>query len=74
MKIEIIGDEIKLSQFLKKINLCRTGGMTKFFLNIHTVKINDRVANGRNAKIRVGDTVWVDDQIYIIKRAIEQKQ
>ncbi|MGX9357989.1 RNA-binding S4 domain-containing protein, partial [Mycoplasma sp. 773] len=27
MKIEIYGSEIKLGQFLKKINLCRTGGM-----------------------------------------------
>ncbi|ENY69767.1 RNA-binding S4 domain-containing protein [Mycoplasmopsis arginini] len=74
MKVEIYGKEIKLSQFLKKLNLCRTGGMAKYFLTIHTVKINDRIANGRNATIRVGDTVWVDDQIYLIKQAPEQKQ
>lgn len=48
--------------------------MAKYFLTIHTVKINDRIANGRNATIRVGDTVWVDDQIYLIKQAPEQKQ
>ncbi|PYF42654.1 RNA-binding S4 domain-containing protein [Metamycoplasma alkalescens] len=74
MKIEIYGKEIKLSQFLKKIGACRTGGLTKYFLDVHIVKINDRIPNGRNAKIHVGDIVWIDDQIYVIKQAIEQNQ
>ncbi|AZZ65379.1 RNA-binding S4 domain-containing protein [Metamycoplasma phocicerebrale] len=69
MKVEITGEEIKLGQFLKKVGICRTGGMVKFFLNVHKVKINDRVPEGRNAKIRVGDTVWVDDELFIIKAA-----
>ncbi|WP_330463427.1 RNA-binding S4 domain-containing protein [Metamycoplasma gateae] len=69
MKVEIFGEEIKLSQFLKKVNVCRTGGMAKYFLNVHTVKINDRTPDGRNAKIRIGDTVWIDEQVYFITRA-----
>ncbi|MGX9339649.1 RNA-binding S4 domain-containing protein [Mycoplasma sp. 332] len=72
MKIEIYGSEIKLGQFLKKINLCRTGGMAKIFLSFHKVKINDRIPKGRNATIRVGDTVWIDDQIYLIREAINE--
>ncbi|ENY68552.1 Hypothetical protein, putative S4-like RNA binding protein [Metamycoplasma auris 15026] len=69
MKIEIYGEEIKLSQFLKKTSLCRTGGLTKYFLKVHNVRINDKEAPGRNAKIKVGDVVWIDDQVYIIKKA-----
>ncbi|MBN4089330.1 RNA-binding S4 domain-containing protein [Mycoplasma enhydrae] len=71
MKVEIKGNEIKLAQFLKKAGICRTGGMAKFFLSVHKIKINDRVPEGRNAKIRVGDTVWIDDELYIIKAAEE---
>ncbi|WP_369085893.1 RNA-binding S4 domain-containing protein [Metamycoplasma spumans] len=66
MKVEITGEYIILSQFLKKLELCQTGGMAKFFVKIHNIRINDRIAEGRNAKIRVGDTVWIDDNIYII--------
>ncbi|AZG68641.1 RNA-binding S4 domain-containing protein [Mycoplasma struthionis] len=66
MKVEIIQEFIKLSQFLKIIDACPTGGLSKYFLDIHEVKINDRKAGGRNAKIRVGDTVWVDDDVYFV--------
>ncbi|PZW01510.1 RNA-binding S4 domain-containing protein [Metamycoplasma auris] len=74
MKIEIYGEEIKLSQFLKKTSLCRTGGLTKYFLKVHKVRINDKDALGRNSKIRVGDVVWIDDQVYIIKKAADDSE
>ncbi|WP_275092169.1 RNA-binding S4 domain-containing protein [Metamycoplasma hominis] len=32
MEIEITGEFIKLSQFLKKIDVCPTGGMAKYFV------------------------------------------
>ncbi|AWX69619.1 RNA-binding S4 domain-containing protein [[Mycoplasma] anseris] len=66
MEIEIYGEFIKLSQFLKKIDLTSTGGMTKFFIKAHIIKINGKIAEGRNTKIKIGDTVWIDDNVYKI--------
>ncbi|MBN0970570.1 RNA-binding S4 domain-containing protein [Mycoplasma phocoeninasale] len=66
MQIEIEQEFIKLSQFLKMADLCPTGGMAKYFIKVHKILINDRQPDGRNAKIRVGDTVWVDDNVYQI--------
>ncbi|TPE56710.1 RNA-binding S4 domain-containing protein [[Mycoplasma] falconis] len=65
MNVYIKG-EIKLSQFLKIVDLCPTGGMAKFFVKIHKITINGREPEGRNAKVRIGDTVWVDDALYTI--------
>lgn len=70
MEIEITGEFIKLSQFLKKIDVCPTGGMAKYFVQVHRILINGNLANGRNAKIYPSDTVWIDDNVYLIK---EQK-
>ncbi|BDX52396.1 hypothetical protein JPM7_0030 [Metamycoplasma equirhinis] len=66
MNIEIKDESIKLSQFLKLIDVCPTGGMAKYFVKAHKIIINEREVGGRNAKIKVGDIVWVDDNIYKI--------
>ncbi|WP_416371689.1 RNA-binding S4 domain-containing protein [Metamycoplasma hominis] len=42
----------------------------KIFCSVHRILINGNLANGRNAKIYPGDTVWIDDNVYLIK---EQK-
>ncbi|TPR54288.1 RNA-binding S4 domain-containing protein [Metamycoplasma neophronis] len=72
MKVEITGEFIKLSQFLKKIEACPTGGMAKYFVKIHKILVNDKPVDGRNAKLRVGDTIWIDDNIYILVAKKEQ--
>ncbi|KDE45581.1 RNA-binding S4 domain-containing protein [Metamycoplasma hyosynoviae] len=66
MEIEIYGDSIKVSQFLKKIGITDTGGKAKFFLKAHKITVNGEQVSGRNAKIRPGDTVWIDDSLYKI--------
>ena len=66
MEIEIYDDWIKVSQFLKKIGVTETGGKTKFFVTSHKILINGQPTTGRNSKIRIGDTVWVDDNLYKI--------
>ncbi|WP_412031554.1 RNA-binding S4 domain-containing protein [Metamycoplasma buccale] len=66
MEIEIYGEFIKLSQLLKKLAYAPTGGKTKFFINTHKITINGNVPEGRNSKIRVGDTIWIDDNVYKI--------
>ncbi|RMA79014.1 ribosome-associated protein YbcJ (S4-like RNA binding protein) [Metamycoplasma subdolum] len=66
MKVEIVGEFIKLGQLLKKLDLIPTGGMAKFFVKSHEIKINNIPSQARNAKIRPGDTVWIDTQVYKI--------
>ncbi len=64
MKIVIKGNEIRIGQLLKKINMISTGGQAKFFLENNVVKIDGRVPGGRGAKVRVGDTLWINDEVY----------
>ncbi|MEA4333779.1 RNA-binding S4 domain-containing protein [Mycoplasma sp. 1232] len=68
MTIKIIGDSIKLSQFLKKINETDTGGQAKFFIETNDIKINNKKPEGRSSKIHPGDVVWINDQIYVIEK------
>lgn len=71
MEIEITGPFIKVSQLLKKLGKAPTGGTAKFFLKIHKVLINGEEAIGRNSKIKIGDTIWIDYNIYKI---VEKKE
>ena len=48
MEIEIYGDYIKVSQFLKKVGIIDTGGKTKFFIKTHKILINNKEIEGRN--------------------------
>ncbi|QZE12104.1 RNA-binding S4 domain-containing protein [Mycoplasma sp. Ms02] len=64
MRVEITGEYIKLSQFLKKISETSTGGQSKSFLKVNKVTINGKVAEGRSSKIRPGDVIWINDQLY----------
>ena len=66
MEIEIYGDYIKVSQFLKKVGIIDTGGKTKFFIKTNKILINNKESEGRNSKIKVGDIVWIDDNVYKI--------
>ena len=64
MKIVIKDDSIKIGQLLKKISVISTGGEAKHFLLNNVVKINGRKPDGRGAKVPVGSTVWINDDLY----------
>lgn len=66
MKVEIIGDFIKLGQLIKKLNIIDTGGQVKYFIFTHKIVVNDKSCLKRSSKIWVGSTVWIDDQVYYI--------
>lgn len=64
MKIVIKDESIRLSQLLKKISVISTGGQAKWYVANNDIKINGRKPEGRNAKILVGSTVWINDDLY----------
>ncbi len=70
MKIEITGEYIKLGQLLKKLNFTSTGGGAKEYILRNKITINGKVPDGRGSKIRPGDTVWINDQVYLIKSKV----
>lgn len=59
-KVEITTDMIPLGQFLKLANVLDTGGMAKWFLQEHTVYVNDEKENRRGKKLKPGDIVEVE--------------
>ncbi|CAC13176.1 conserved hypothetical protein [Mycoplasmopsis pulmonis] len=67
MTILIKGEFLTIGQLIKKIKLIDSGGQIKQFMQSHQVKINGKLINTRNTKVRVGDTIWIDDQLYTIK-------
>lgn len=61
-------DVITLGQLLKKIGLIDTGGSAKGYLLSNKILINDRTPNGRSAKVKVGDIVWINNKVFMIKK------
>ncbi|WP_406614105.1 RNA-binding S4 domain-containing protein [Mycoplasma corogypsi] len=72
IKVTIKGKEIKLGQFLKKVNETPTGGAAKWFLSNNKIKINNEIPQGRSAKIHPGDIVWVNNTVYKIESEDEE--
>lgn len=66
MDIQIEGEFIKVSQLLKKLNLIDSGGQAKTFLLKNKVTINNIATQARGAKVRVGDVIWINDNVYNI--------
>lgn len=66
MKVIIIGEFIKLGQFLKKMKMIDSGGQAKEFLERNEIKINSEVPTGKGFKIPVGSTVWVNDDVFYV--------
>ncbi len=66
MKIEIIGEFIKLGQLLKKLHFIHSGGAAKDYITKNKITINGNEPEGRGSKIRPGDTIWIEDQVYLI--------
>ncbi len=69
MKVEIIGEFIKLGQLIKKLNLIDTGGQIKDFILNNEIKVNKDKPKGRSTKVFVGSTVWIDEEVYMIVNA-----
>ncbi|OYD26731.1 ribosome-associated protein YbcJ (S4-like RNA binding protein) [Mycoplasma testudineum] len=63
MNIEITGEDIKIGQLLKKLGHISTGGRASIFLENHVVKINGSRITTRSTKVKIGDIVWIDEQL-----------
>jgi len=62
---------IKLDQFLKFENLVESGGMAKLAISDGLVKVNGVIELARGKKLRNGDEIEFDEEIYIIKSKSE---
>ncbi|HEU4962435.1 MAG TPA: S4 domain-containing protein YaaA [Bacilli bacterium] len=59
--VYISSEEITLGQFLKHADIIDSGGMTKWFLAEHEIKVNGEFDNRRGRKLRPGDRVEITD-------------
>lgn len=50
---------ITLGQFLKMTNAISSGGMAKWYLDEHTVYVNNEQEQRRGKKLRHGDTIEI---------------
>ncbi len=58
-QIRINTEFITMSQFLKFAEVIDSGGMVKWFLEEHDIKVNGEPENRRGKKLRAGDTVEI---------------
>lgn len=64
----IIKDEyITLGQFLKLTNIVSSGGQIKTFLLTNKVLVNDIKENRRGRKLKINDTININNQLFVIK-------
>lgn len=68
-EIEIYGDYIQLDQFLKKENIISSGGETGDFIKNHEIFLNGIIIKEKRKKIRLGDELSLDGEIYKIIEA-----
>jgi ribosome-associated protein len=59
--IAIQTEYITLGQFLKLANCVETGGHAKFFLQEHTIYVNDLPENRRGKKLYPNDTIKIEN-------------
>ena len=72
MRTDIINIEtefIKLDSFLKLAGACETGGEAKLCVEDGLVKVNGEVCTVRGKKLRGGDRVELDGEIYEVAQA-----
>lgn len=67
-EIYIKDDSITIGQLLKKIGLIQTGGGAKFYLERNKVLINNKKPEGRNTKVKNGDLLIINSNIFIVKK------
>ena len=65
-EIEIYGDYIQLDQFLKKENMISSGGETGNFIEKHEIFVNGVIIKEKRKKIRIGDELSLDGEVYRI--------
>lgn len=70
-EIEIYGDYIQLDQFLKKENIISSGGEIGDFIKNHEIFLNGSIIQEKRKKIRLGDELSLDGEVY---RIIEAKK
>ncbi|MFA8439643.1 S4 domain-containing protein YaaA [Bacillaceae bacterium YX66] len=58
--VQIQTDYITLGQLLKQTDVIQSGGMAKWFLQEHTVIVNDEEEVRRGRKLYVGDQISID--------------
>ena len=68
-EIEIYGDYIQLDQFLKKENIISSGGETGDFIKHHEIFLNGIIIQEKRKKIRLGDELSLDGEVYKIIEA-----
>ena len=68
-EIEIYGDYIQLDQFLKKENIISSGGETGDFIKNHEIFLNGIIIQEKRKKIRLGDGLSLDGEVYKIIEA-----
>ncbi len=61
-------DSIQLDQFLKLNGVVASGGEAKHLVKSGEVKVNGEVETRRGRKLRVGDTVSVMGDSFIVER------
>lgn len=66
---EIYGDYIQLDQFLKKENIISSGGETGDFIKNHEIFLNGIIIQEKRKKIRLGDELSLDGEVYKIIEA-----
>lgn len=67
-EIYIKDDSITIGQLLKKNGLIQTGGGAKFYLESNKVLINNKKPEGRNTKVKNGDLLIINSNIFIVKK------
>lgn len=73
MKIVIKDDSIKLGQLLKKIDVINTGGEAKQFIVNNVIKINGQKPIGRGSKVKPGDVLWINDDLYKVVKEVAKE-
>ena len=68
-EIEIYGDYIQLDQFLNKENIISSGGETGDFIKNHEIFLNGIIIQEKRKKIRLGDELSLDGEVYKIIEA-----
>lgn len=60
-------DFIKLDQFLKLVGVAATGGQAKMMIQDGIVTVNGERETRRGKKLRLGDRVVVNDEMFVVK-------
>ncbi|MEE1072437.1 MAG: RNA-binding S4 domain-containing protein [Cellulosilyticum sp.] len=66
-EIKIETEFIKLEQLMKFASMVQTGGEAKMLILQELVLVNGEICTQRGKKIRPGDKVEFDGEIYLVK-------